>query len=223
MKKLLPALAPFALLFALVACAPPADNSGSSQGDAPGEEQTQAFAGVTQLSVTGYLQHIEVRAAKGEEVVIRWTGDGSETATQRDGRVDFSFAEPDWLDGPSPPDGAPRFRVVSTLYVELPADMDTAAFTSTLGDITLEGPLPYHTLTAETVDGDVTARGIAGEVLAETNRGTIGPAALPGDITYSEYDGVIYSQELRATLLGAASPAQNTRLYTESGAISINE
>lgn len=194
----------------------------TAQEDHQGRK-TQSFTNVTHLDVTGDLQHIEVKPAAGDEVVIRWISDGSETVSQKNGHVKFAFAEPNWSDRSLPNDGSPRFTVVSTITVEIPAAMKNLTFTSNLGDITIDGLTSYDQLTAKTVNGNITARDLVGLVKAETSEGTIGPAAFAADITEQEYSEEQTSKHLRTEIPGAANTAQSTILSTVLGSIAINE
>lgn len=165
-------------------------------------ENTQSFAGVTSLEVYGALQHIVLTQTDGEEVVIRWVSDGTETIDEEDGHVSFAFAEPDWLDKDLPGDGSPRFSVVSTIYVDVPATVSAVTITTTLGDIT--------------------ASGITGDVLAEALEGSIEPETHGEHITEQPYDESRTSKHLKTTLPGAEKPRLTT-LYTVLGSILLNE
>lgn len=250
-KNPLPFLLSTILLIMLTACAAGGNSSGgnSSSGESTsypensaamavtsasdtgipqtsgsaGEEKTKSFPGVTNLNVTGYLQHIEIGASDSGELVIRWTGDGSETVTQKGGIVTLSMAEPDWLDKTLPNDGSPRFSVTSTIYVELPDTIDTAAFSTTLGDITIHEVTAYNHLRAETILGNITTAGLVGGVYAETGRGSIGPDSFAADLIEQPYSTETNSKRLETTLPGGSNPPQKAKLYSESGIIMINE
>lgn len=185
--------------------------------------QTQSFTNVTDLNITGYLQHIVVKPASGNEVVIRWVSDGTETVKQENGQMYFSFAEPNWLDKTLSNDGSPRFSVVSTLYVELPETIDAVTLDSILGDITIGGVNLHNQLVAHTVNGNIVTHGLVGVVKAETGEGTIGPASFGAEITEQPYSQDQTSKHLNTTIPGATNPAQYTELYTVLGSISINE
>lgn len=228
------------LLFTLNACASnPGSASDSAEGRAAavhtaslsdetrnqakaGEEKTQSFSNVTNLTVTGYLQHIEIGTSNSSDLVIRWTGDGSETMSQKGGVVALKMPEPDWLDKNLPNDG-PRFSVTSTIYVELPDSIDTASFTTTLGDITIDSVTAYNHLTAETILGNLTVSGLVGKITAETGRGSIGPDSFAADITEQPYSTETTSKKLETTIPGGFNPPQKAKLYSESGIIMINE
>lgn len=187
------------------------------------QEQSISYEDVTQVSITGYLQHIVVVPATGNKVAIRWSSEGDETLSVDNGRLELAFKEPDWLAKDRLNDGTPRFSVVSTIYVELPETVETAEFYSNLGNVFVDGAASYRSLTAETIDGDVTVRGVAGRLTAKTGRGTIGPEEYAADIVESMYSETITSKRLDITILGAVIPDQRTWLFSESGNVSINE
>lgn len=189
----------------------------------PQLRKTQSFANVTNLNITGYLQHIEVKPADGNEVVISWVSDGTETVSEKNGRAQLAFAEPNWRDKQLPNDGSPRFAVVSTITVEVPASMKTITLTSTLGDITIDSLTSYGQLTVKTINGNIAAHNIVGMVKAETSEGTIGPATFAADIIEQEYSPEQTSKHLQTTIAGAANSTQRTNLSTVLGSIVINE
>ena len=203
----------------------PAQNLAQYSDEEQGQTQqkTLSFADVTDVKITGYLQHFEVAPASGDEVVLRWTSAGDEVVAVVDGHLTLAFAEPDWLSKDLPNDGTPRFSVVSTIYVELPDHVETAEFYSTLGDITVDAVKHYGVLKAETCDGNVTVRGVTGRLTANTGRGTIAPESFAPDIVESTYSLTTKSKRLDTTIPGAENPNQKTVLFSESGKISINE
>lgn len=185
-------------------------------------EKTQTFAQATSVDIIGPLQHIAAYPAAGDALVIRWTGDGTETVTSADGHVSLAFAEPDWLDKERPGDRSPRFAAMSTIVLEIPARMEAITLTTTLGDITLEGLTSYCVLSAQTVSGNITVSGMVGKVSAQTGEGQIGPDAFATNVEEMPYSDEQTSKHLAVVLPGAGERMQDANLSTVLGTILIN-